>query len=117
MNLSSSFLAWAEVRDNNNSAVDWLIAGYVENSKTDITVIAKGNGGVAECAKNLLENDPCWGGCKMSTGRFKAWYYAPESVPAMKKGRASMHKNGVINTLEGCDGEFDMNPSLVNSDM
>lgn len=97
--------------------MDWLIAGYDGSSKTDITVLKKGNGGVAGCAAELPESDPVFGGCRLRTGRFMAFYYAPDGASVMKKGRASMHKNGVLNVLEGCDGELDMHPSLASSDM
>jgi len=110
--------AWAEVRDNGNACVDWLIAGYDNGSKTDITVLQKGSGGVAACAAALPESEPVFGGCRMrATGRFQCFYYAPDGASVMKKGRASMHKNGVLNVLEGCDGEFDMKPELATSDM
>ena len=102
--------AWAQVRDNSNSDVDWLIASYVEGSKSDITVIAKGKGGPSECSKALSETEPAFGGCKTSNGRFTGFYYCPEGCSAMKKGRASMHKNGVLNVLEGRDGEIPMEP-------
>ena len=108
---------WKEVRDNKNTNVDWVIAGYDNGSKTDITVVQKGNGGVAACAAALPESEPVFGGFKLKTGRFQHFYYAPEGASVMKKGRASMHKNGVLNVIEGCDGEFDMNPSLVDSDL
>jgi hypothetical protein len=105
------------VRDNSNGSVDWLIAGYDGASKTDITVLGKGSGGVAGCAAELPGADPVFGGCRLRTGRFVAFYYAPDGASVMKKGRASMHKNGVLNVLEGCDGELDMRPSLATSDM
>lgn len=116
-NSLSPYAAWSEVRDNGNSAVDWLIAGYDGTSKTDITVLCKGSGGVAACAAALPDADPVFGGCRLSSGRFQSFYYAPDAASVMKKGRASMHKNGVLNVLEGCDGEFGMNPSLANSSM
>lgn len=97
--------------------MDWLIAGYDGTSKTDITVLCKGSGGVAACAAALPDADPVFGGCRLSSGRFQSFYYAPDAASVMKKGRASMHKNGVLNVLEGCDGEFGMNPSLANSSM
>ena len=104
---------WSQVRDNGNADVDWLICGYVPNSKTDITVVASGNGGPNAAAAKLPAGEPCWGGCKMSTGRFMGFYYCPEEVSGMKKGRASMHKNGVLNVLEGRDGEIDMQPGYT----
>jgi Cofilin/tropomyosin-type actin-binding protein len=109
--------AWSEVRDNSNNEVDWLIAGYDNGSKTDITVRNKGNGGVKACAAALLENEPCFGGFRTSTGRFKHFYYAPDSASTMSKGRASMHKNGVLNVMEGCDGECKMTPDSTEADV
>jgi hypothetical protein len=108
---------WAEVRDNGNLAVDWLIAGYENGSKTNIGVVQKGSGGVEACAAVLPESEPCFGGFRLSTGRFRHFYYAPEGASVMKKGRASMHKNGVLNVLEGCDGEVVMKPGITEADV
>jgi hypothetical protein len=113
----NTHVAWAEVRDNNNSNVDWIIAGYDNGSKTDITVLQKGSGGVSACAAALLDSEPVFGGFRLSNGRFRHFYYAPESASVMKKGRASMHKNGVLNVMEGCDGEINMQPGLTESDI
>ena len=104
---------WSQVRDNLNADVDWLIAGYVANSKTDITVLSSGSGGPTAAAAALPDSEPAFGGCKMSNGRFMGFYYVGDSVSAMKKGRASMHKNGVLNVLEGRDGEIDMQPGYT----
>jgi hypothetical protein len=104
------FVAWEQVRDDTNKDVDWLIAGYVPGSKTDITVLCKGSGGVAECAAALPDDQPCFGGVRLSNDRFKGFYYVADSVSAMQKGRASMHKNGVLNVLVGRDGEMELKP-------
>ena len=77
---------WAKVRDNSNADVDWLICGYVANSKTDITVIQSGSGGPNAAAAALPEGEPCWGGCKMSTGRFMGFYYvSSQTLPKMSQ--------------------------------
>lgn len=110
-------LAWAEIRDNGNADVDWLIAGYENGSKTDITVLSKGKGGVSACAAALLDDEPVFGGFRLSTGRFRHFYYAPESASVMKKGRAAMHKNGVLNVMEGCDGEVTMKVGMTEDDI
>ena len=104
---------WTRVRDNSDGEVDWLVAGYVPGSKTDITVLASGPGGTAACAAALPDGEPVFGGCRMSTGRFQGFFYVPENTSSMKKGRASMHKNGVLNVLEGRDGEIDMKPGFT----
>lgn len=104
---------WNKVRDDKDSSTDWLICGYVENSKTDITILSSGSGGPAAAAAALPEGEPVFGGCRMSNGRFMGFYHCPEDVSGMKKGRASMHKNGVLNVLEGRDGEIDMKPGYT----
>ena len=110
-------IAWIEIRDNNNPNVDWLIAGYDNGSKTDITVLQKGCGGIVACAAALPESEPVFGGFKLSNGRFRHFYYAPEAASVMKKGRASMHKNGVLNVMEGCDGEVNMHSDITEADL
>ncbi|GAX23578.1 hypothetical protein FisN_12Hh143 [Fistulifera solaris] len=108
---------WAQVRDNHNTNVDWLLAGYDQGSKTDITVVAQGHGGLEACAAALPSDEPVFGGFRLSNGRFRHFYYAPESASVMKKGRASMHKNGVLNVLEGCDGEISIRPGMTEMDL
>ena len=88
-------IAWAEVRDDSNP-IDWLLAGYHGKSKTEITVLAKGYGGLEECANILPDAEPVFGGVKLSNGKFVHFFYADEGTSVMKKGRASMHKNGKI---------------------
>lgn len=100
--------AWSQVRDNANPDVNWLICSYVEGSKTDITVYQTGPGGQDECAAALPAGKPCFGGLRLPTGRFVGFAYTDDDVPAMQKGRASLHKNGVLNVLEGRDGEIEL---------
>lgn len=109
--------AWKQVRDNQNSQVDWVLLGYEANSKTNITLLQKGEGGIESCTANLLESDPCFGGVRLANGRFVGFYFAPENASAMKKGRASMHKNGVLNVLEGRDGEIQVHPNMKESEI
>ena len=103
---------WEQVRDAKNTQVGWLILGYKEGSKTDITVLASGPGGPSACAEALPDGEPCFGGCTMANGRFQGFFYASDNTSGMKCGRASMHKNGVLNVLEGRDGEIDMKPGF-----
>ena len=107
---------WARVR-NNGDPITYLIAGFDGTSKTDVTVITKGEGGIEGCALNLPVNHACWGGCRLSSGRFVTFYYADEGTPTMQKGRASMYKNGVLNVLEGSNTEVDMRPGLREEDI
>mmetsp|Transcript_20331 Transcript_20331/g.47751 ORF Transcript_20331/g.47751 Transcript_20331/m.47751 type:complete len:137 (-) Transcript_20331:330-740(-) len=106
---------WAKIRDDSNHEVDWLIASFDGKSKTDITVVASGSGGVEGCSSSLPENCACYGGMRLSSGRFVTFYYVGEGTPIMQRGRASMFKNGVFNAMEGCDREVDMSPGLKES--
>lgn len=108
---------WDEVRDEKNLDVDWLIAGYDGSSKTDITIHHKGCGGVSACSAALPEGMASFGGCRLSSSRFVSFFYVAEGTPIMQKGRASMYKNGVLNTLEGCDMEIDMKPGITEADL
>ena len=83
---------WAHVRDDSNASVDWLIASFDSSSKTDITVIASGSGGLEACASILPENNACYGGVKLKSGRFVTFYYAPEGCPVMQRGRGVLEK-------------------------
>lgn len=70
--------------------------GYDGGSKTDITVLAKGGGGVEACSSALPEGRAVFGGCRLESGRFVTFFYTDDDTPTMQKGRASMHKNGEI---------------------
>jgi hypothetical protein len=108
---------WEEVRDDKNLEIDWLIAGYDGDSKTDITIMFKGTGGVGACSDALPEGMASFGGCRLSSGRFVSFFYVADGTPIMQKGRASMYKNGVLNTLAGCDMEIEMKPGLVEAEL
>jgi hypothetical protein len=88
--------AWAEVRNDSNPSVDWIIVGYDDdgNSKTDITLLDKGTGGITACSEALPEGRAVFGGCRKENGRFVTFFYASAETPPMQRGRASMHKNG-----------------------
>merc|ERR1711982_227727 len=108
---------WEKVRDDKNTDIDWLIASYKENSKKDITIISSGNGGISSCASSLPSSIPVFGGVRLNNGRFVKFYYASDDTSVMKKGRASMHKNGVLNVLEGCDREIPMSPTFTEDQL
>ena len=78
---------WAKVRDDANADVGWLIASFDGNSKTDVTVVASGPGGVEACAAALPEGAACYGGVRLTHGRFVTFYHAPDSCPVMQRGR------------------------------
>jgi hypothetical protein len=84
---------WAQVRDDSNASVDWLIASFDGSSKTDIKVIASGSGGLESCASMLSESNACYGGVKLKSGRFVTFYYAPDGCPVMQRGRGKYFSN------------------------
>eukprot|EP00934_Nitzschia_sp_Nitz4_P004076 Nitzschia sp. Nitz4//scaffold20_size174350//77675//78354//NITZ4_002100-RA/size174350-snap-gene-0.242-mRNA-1//-1//CDS//3329541803//4066//frame0 len=108
---------WAKVRNDQNKDIDWVLIGYDGNSKTDMTLLASGTGGMSAVSSQLPEGNPVFGGVKLSTGRFVHFLYIDESCPAMKRGRTLMYKNGVFNALEGCDGEIEMKPGMTEAEM
>ena len=87
---------WAQVRDDSNTSIDWLIASFDGNSKTDITVIASGSGGLEACASTLPENNACYGGVKLKSGRFVTFYHAPDGCPVMQRGRGTSNKYPIL---------------------
>jgi hypothetical protein len=93
--------AWAEVRDNNNSSVDWMICSFLNGSKTDVTVISKGSGGVSACAAALPSGEPCYGGFKLKSGRFQHFYYVSDDTSVMKV-RSQSHQVGSIDINREC---------------
>ena len=111
-----NYPGWSEVRDDSNE-IDWLIIGYDGSSKTDVTVLEKGSGGLEECSANLPSQSAVFGGVRLSSGRFVTFFYASEGTSVMQKGRASMHKNGVFNVLEGSDGEIEIEPDRIEADL
>ena len=90
--LASVAEAWSSVRDN-TKPTNWLIASFDGNSKTDVTLIDSGTGGIEECSSKLLDV-ACYGGVRLSSGRFVNFFHVPEGCPPMQRGRASMYKNG-----------------------
>jgi hypothetical protein len=74
--------------------LDWVLIGYDGNSKTDMTVVDKGNGGMEVVSSKLPAGEPVFGGVRLSNGRFVHFLYVDEDCAAMKRGRTLMYKNG-----------------------
>jgi hypothetical protein len=94
--ISSMTIVWAKVRDDKNKEFDWILIGYEGNSKTDMTVVDSGSGGLEAVSGKLPEGDPIFGGVRLSTGRFVHFLYIDDRCPAMKRGRTLMYKNGEL---------------------
>jgi hypothetical protein len=87
-------LVWSKIRDNANTELDWVLIGYDGTSKTDMTVLDKGNGGMEVVSSKLPDGAPTFGGVRLQSGRFVHFLYLPEDCPAIKRGRTLMYKNG-----------------------
>lgn len=82
-----------------------------------MTVLEKGKGGIDSASLALPQGKAVFGGCRLqSNGRFVTFFYADDGTPSMQKGRASLHKNGVMNVLEGSDGEIEMRPGQTEAE-
>jgi hypothetical protein len=87
---------WAKVRDDKNKDVDWVLIGYDGNSKTDMTVLESGSGGMEAISGKLPQGIPVFGGVRLSSGRFVHFLYVDDNCPALKRGRTLMYKNGAF---------------------
>lgn len=85
---------WKEIRDDTNHDVDWVLIGYDGNSKSDMTVLEKGNGGVEGVSAKLPDGVPVFGGIRLKKGRFVSFLYIDDNVAGIKRGRTLMFKNG-----------------------
>ena len=105
--------AWADVRDDASEA-DWCWFGYAEGSKTAIELVGVGAGGIAAMAAASSDSSARFGGLRVhGTGakkstRFLTVTHVGPGVGAMAKGRAGMHKQGVLNVIEGCVGDIEV---------
>jgi hypothetical protein len=92
------------------------LVGYVpSSSKTNVDVIASGPGTYQEMKlefeKNVYHEQCLFGGFREGS-RFVHFTFVGKLSGAMSRGRASLHKNAVLNELEGCVRE----ENVVQSD-
>jgi len=100
---------WKRVRDNGDSSVNWMLCGY--SSKTNIDVISIGAGSLSEIeveVANSKYDDQCLFGGFRDGEKFVHFTYVGAQAGAMVRGRASLHKNAVLNVLEGCVKEVNL---------
>ncbi len=100
---------WARVRDNGDTSVNWMLCGY--SSKTNIDVIVSGAGSLSELeveVANSKYDDQCLFGGYRDGEKFAHFTYVGAQAGAMARGRASLHKNAVLNVLEGCVKEVNL---------
>lgn len=99
--------AWARVRDNTDASTNWICIGYTAGSKTAVDVVATGSGvGIShlrdEAGRTQYDDQCLFGGFRDVDDRFVHFMYVGKNSGAMARGRASLHKNAVLNELEGC---------------
>lgn len=110
-----SIQAWNDVR-NDDTDSNWILLGFVDNT-TIVTLKAKGTGNLEELIRNLNQNEIMFGGIRCSvTAKVKFYhiFFVGQNVSAMKKGKSSMYKSGVLQKLEGGHGEVFIED--INSD-
>jgi hypothetical protein len=103
---SSIPAAWRRVRDNNDTTVNWILCGYFpHDSKSNVEVVAQGPGDFEDLKKELLDPkyaSQCLFGGFRENEKFAHFTWVGVSTGGMAKGRASLHKNAILNELEGC---------------
>ena len=105
--------AWADVRDDGSDS-DWCWFGYAEGSKAQIELVAAGGGGVGALVAASSDSCARFGGLRVRGAggergtRFLTVTHAGSQVGGMAKGRAGMHRQGVLNLLEGCSGDIEV---------
>lgn len=106
---------WSKVRDDSLPKIDWMICGFVQGSKTDLTTLSMGGGGVETLSKALKSDIPAYGGFRLrSNGRFVTFFYVgDESTSALLKGRVCLYKQAVFNVFQGSDCEVSIVPSVT----
>lgn len=106
---------WSKVRDDGSPNTDWLMCGFVKGSKTDITTLSMGGGGVEALSNSLSSDIPAFGGFRLrSTGRFVTFFHVgDDSTPALIKGRVCLYKQAVFNVFQGSDCEVSVTPGVT----
>ena len=108
--------AWADIRATDaggQGAVTWALFEIVPDASNPkqpvLQLVGKGS-----CSEEFwktydakeLKGKVVWGGVRAkSSGKFYGLMCVGDDVGGMAKGKASMHKNGVMNLLEGKSGE------------
>ena len=95
---------------------DFLVLGFCPaSSKTHVDILEVGKGGLKElknCLRNEIYSDCVAFGAfrDESDGKFVHFTHTGHATSAMKKGRASMAKPAILNSLEGCVREVLLDP-------
>ena len=100
---------WENVRlDEANKR--FLLLTY--SSPNEITLSMQGTGGLVDLIGSLNDDDVYFGGFRINiegSTKFLSLFFVGSSVNGMKRGKASLHKNAILNILDGCHGEITLN--------
>lgn len=98
-------LQWNVVRSDSEND-NFILLTYSGN---DIVLCAHGDGGLQGLLSHLNDDHIFFGGLRAEVDgliKFFSFSFIGSAVNGMKKGKASLHKTAVFNTLEGCHGEI-----------
>ena len=121
MDLSSPEIeaAWAACRSGEAS---FLALGYAPGSKKKLAVIGSGTGGFGALRPLLAADAVVYAACEVQVGGARKLAFVcsvGEATGGMAKGRASMHKQDIENSLDGTVGgitvsdEAELEPAAV----
>jgi len=101
--------AWASLRADSDAEKTSWIALTVDQTKR-VNLAGKGSGDVGELVAALSDDDVFFGALRVSSPsvRFLHFYFVGANVGGLKKGKASLWKNGVFNALDGAHGSFEV---------
>lgn len=98
--------AWQAVRDD-ASPVNYCVLTYAAGSNNQIVCSHAGSDGLEGLFDRIRDDDVTFGGLRVTVDgavKFFAFGCVGEEVGGMKRGRAALHQNAVVNALEGIHG-------------
>lgn len=108
MDVSDASVAegWQSVRDD-SSPDTYCILTYAEGSSNRIVCSHRGADGLEGLQACIKDDDVTFGGFRVVVDgavKFFAFGCVGEDVGGMKRGRAALHQNAVVNALPGIHG-------------
>ena len=94
---------------------NYCLFTYAEGSSPVICLHAVGEDGLGGLEATLSEDLVLFGGVRIQMGgsvKFYSFIRVGENVGGMKRGKAAMHKNAVLNVLEGVSGEISVTSKI-----
>ena len=98
---------------------NYCLFTYAEGSSPVICVHTIGEDGLSGLEAAISEDLILFGGIRVQVGgsvRFCAFMRIGENVGGMKRGKAALHKNAVLNVMEGISCEINVNPDVSVGD-